>query len=217
MLLPSDLLAVVLVWRWVIRLGGPGLVLLGILDNSIVPLTGSMDVLTIWLAASHRDLWAYYALMATIGGVLGGYITYEIARKGGKEAIERKLDKKKAEKVLKRFRRWSFWSVAVGAILPPPFPLVPVLVAAGGSQYSKRKFVGALTLGRGVRYGIVAFFGRLYGKQIVGFFAHYYKPAALILGGIAVIGGAITVHQYLRSRKKDGRNRAEAVAPGKAA
>jgi membrane protein YqaA with SNARE-associated domain len=214
--LPTYLLAIILVWRWVLRLGGPGLVLLGVLDNSIVPLTGSMDVLTIWLAASHRDLWAYYALMATIGGVLGGYITYEISRKGGKEAIERKLDKRKAEKVLKRFRRWSFWSVAVGAVLPPPFPLVPVLVAAGGSQYSKKKFLGALTLGRGVRYSIVAFFGRLYGKQIVGFFSRYYKPAVFVLVGIAVIGGIITLRQYLRSRKKDGSG-AEVTAPGKAA
>jgi len=212
---PSDLLAVVLVWRWVLRLGGPGLVVIGVLDNSIVPLTGSMDVLTIWLAASHKEWWFYYAIMATIGGVVGGYITYAIARKGGKEALERKLDKKKAEKVLNRFRRWSFWSVAVGAILPPPFPLVPVLVAAGGSQYSKWKFLGALSLGRGVRYGIVAFFGRLYGRQIVGFFSHYYKPAALILGGIAVAGGIFTLRKYLQSRKKD--SAPHGAAPSKAA
>jgi membrane protein YqaA with SNARE-associated domain len=203
MLLPSPGLAVLLVWKWVLRLGGPGLILLGVLDNSIVPLTGSMDVLTIWLAASHKELWAYYAVMATIGGVLGGYITYEIAHKGGKEALERKLDKRKADKILKRFRRWSFWSVAVGATLPPPFPLVPVLVAAGGSQYSKWKFLAALTLGRGVRYGIVAFFGRLYGHQIVGFFSRYYKPAALVLGGMAVVGGIFTLRKYLQSRKKD--------------
>ncbi len=216
MLLPSTSLAVLLVWRWVLRLGGPGLILLGILDNSIVPLTGSMDVLTIWLAASHKDLWFYYAIMATIGAVLGGYITYAIARKGGKEALERKLDKQKADKVLKRFRRWSFWSVAIGAILPPPFPLVPVLVAAGGSQYSKQRFVGALTLGRGIRYGIVAFFGRLYGRQIVGFFSHYYKPAAGILGGIAVIGGILTLRKYLQSRKQNSGHH-DAIAPSKAA
>ena len=209
----SDVLAIVLVWRWVIRLGGPGLVVIGILDNSIVPLTGSMDVLTIWLAASHKEWWFYYAIMATLGGVLGGYITYAIARKGGKEALERKLDKRKADKILRRFRRWSFWSVAVGAVLPPPFPLVPVLVAAGGSQYSKSKFLGALTLGRGVRYGIVAFFGRLYGRQIVGFFSHYYKPAALLLGTVAAIGGVFTLQQYLRSRKDGASN--EAVASEK--
>ena len=218
MVSPSAILAFMLVWRWVLRLGGPGLILLGVLDNSIVPVTGSMDVLTIWLAASHRDLWLYYALMATIGGVLGGYITYAIARKGGKETIERKLDKKKADKVLKRFRRWSFWSVAVGAILPPPFPLVPVLVAAGGSQYSRGKFLAALTLGRAFRYCLVAFLGRLYGSQIVGFFSRYYKPAAITLGVIAAIGGIITLRKYLQSRKKDSHNAPPQTAePSKAA
>ena len=61
---------VLLVWSWLVRLGGPGLILIGIADNSVVPLTGSMDVLTIWLAAAHRNLWPFYALMATIGGFL---------------------------------------------------------------------------------------------------------------------------------------------------
>lgn len=209
---PYGLSAVLLIWRWVLQLGGPGLVLLGIADNSLIPLTGSMDVLTIWLAASHRNLWPYYALMATIGAVVGGYITYAIARKTGKEALERKLDKRKADKVLKRFQRWSFWSVAIGAVLPPPFPLVPVLVAAGGSQYSRKKFLGALTLGRSVRYSLVAGLGSLYGKQIVAFFSRYYKPAVIILVVIAVIGGIFTLRQYLQSRNKQGSGRREPAA-----
>ena len=71
----SDTIALFVVWRWLVKLGGPGLVVLGIADNSVIPLTGSMDVLTMWLAARHRDLWPYYALMATAGAVLGGYIT----------------------------------------------------------------------------------------------------------------------------------------------
>ena len=75
MLLSSSALAVLLVWRWILRLGGPGLIFLGVVDNSVVPLTGSMDVLTIWLAAGHRNVWPYYAVMATIGAVAGGYIT----------------------------------------------------------------------------------------------------------------------------------------------
>src|SRR5438309_7086723 len=93
-------------WRWLRHLGGPGLILLGIADNSVVPLTGSMDVLTIWLAAGHRDIWPYYAAMATIGAVAGGYITYALGRKGGKEAIEHRLNKQKANKLLSRFERW---------------------------------------------------------------------------------------------------------------
>src|SRR5689334_21731831 len=85
------------------RLGGPGLILLGLADNSVVPLPGSMDVATIWLAASNRNLWFYYAFMSTLGAVAGGYITYALARKGGKEALERKLPPKKVGKLLKKF------------------------------------------------------------------------------------------------------------------
>src|SRR5437016_12726298 len=108
-----DPLVAVTIWQRLRRLGGPGLVLLGIADNSVIPLTGSMDVLTIWLAARHRELWPYYAVMATAGAVLGGYITYSLGRKGGKEAIERKLNKEKAEKVLARFSHCGFRTVAV--------------------------------------------------------------------------------------------------------
>lgn len=206
----------VFIWPWLIRLGGPGLVLVGVADNSVVPLTGSMDVLTIWLAAGHRDAWPYYAFMATIGAVLGGYITYALGRKGGKEAIEHKLNKQKAEKLFKRFDRWGFSSVCVGALLPPPFPLVPVLLAAGALQYSRKKFIIALTLGRSIRYCLVAGLGSIYARPITSFFSRYYKPTALVLAGLAVIGSAFAVREYLHVRKHKAQQQPSA-RPRKAA
>jgi membrane protein YqaA with SNARE-associated domain len=189
-------------WRTLHRLGGFGQVLLGIADNSVVPLTGSADVLTIWLAARRPDLWPYYALMATVGAVIGGYITYSLARKGGKETLEHKLSKKSAAKVCKRFERWGFGAVAIPAILPPPFPIVPFILAAGALQYSRRKFMGALTLGRAVRYTIIAGLGALYGNSITAFFSRYYKAALAILVGLSLIGATGAVWQYLRHRKE---------------
>jgi membrane protein YqaA with SNARE-associated domain len=187
-------------WVRLRRLGGWGLVLLGVADNSVIPLTGSMDVLTIWLAARHREPWPYYALMATIGAVIGGYITYSLARKGGKEAMERKLSKRKAAKVYKEFARWGFGAIAVPAILPPPFPFVPFLLAAGAMQYSRLKFLGALVLGRAIRYAIAAYLGALYGNHILRFFARYDKWTIGILIALAVAGAALSLIQYLRSR-----------------
>src|SRR6202162_808592 len=99
-------------WQHLRRMGGPGLVLLGIADNSVIPLTGSMDVLTIWLAARHREPWPYYAFMATLGAVVGGYISFALAHKGGKETMERKLSRKRATQVSKPFERWGFFAVA---------------------------------------------------------------------------------------------------------
>jgi len=192
----------VTVWSRLRHLGGVGLVLLGLADNSIVPLPGSMDVLTIVLAAHHTRLWWYYAFMATVGAVIGGYITYGLARKGGKEAFERKLSKRTAEKVFKRFERWGFFAVAVPALLPPPFPIVPFLLAAGAMQYSRKKFVSALTLGRGIRFTLVAGLGAIYGRHIVRFFSRYYEPALIALIGLSVIAGVFSLIQYYRYKNR---------------
>jgi membrane protein YqaA with SNARE-associated domain len=161
-----------------------------------------MDVLTIWLAARHHEPWPYYAFMATLGAVLGGYITYAMARKGGKEAMERRLSKRKAKQVSKAFERWGFFAVALPALMPPPFPFLPFLLAAGAMQYSPKKFLGALTVGRGIRYSIVAFLGFHYGRHILRFFNQFYKPAIAVLIGLAVVGAIISVVQYLRMKKK---------------
>ena len=202
---------------WLVRLGGPGLILIGLADNSVVPLTGSMDVLTIYLAASHRQAWPYYAFMATLGAVAGGYITYALARKGGKEALDHKFSKRRADKLCKRFEKWGFGGVFIPALLPPPFPLVPFLIAAGAMQYSRRKFLLALVLGRAIRYSIVAALGVHYGKPILAFFRHYNKLAVLVLVGLAVIGGAFTLIGYLRSRKARSPQKSKRVAEGKTA
>jgi membrane protein YqaA with SNARE-associated domain len=137
-----------------------------------------------------------------LGAVIGGYITYALARKGGKETMERKLSKRRAGKVSATFERWGFFAVAVPALLPPPFPFVPFLIAAGALQYPKQKFLGALAVGRGVRYSIAASLGFLYGSHILRFFRHYYKPAMAILIGLAVIGGVLSLVEYLRMKKK---------------
>src|ERR1700680_2408520 len=138
-MLHFDPLLAVPIWHKLRRLGGPGLVLLGVADNSVIPLTGSMDVLTVWLAARHREPWPYYALMATIGAVIGGYITYALPRKGGEEAMGRTRSPTRAKKVSNALERWGFFAVPGPAILPPPFPFVPFLMARGAGQYPPKK------------------------------------------------------------------------------
>jgi membrane protein YqaA with SNARE-associated domain len=202
MLLHLHPLLAVPLWHRLRHLGGIGLIFLGLVDNSVIPVTGSMDVLTIWLSARHREPWPYYALMATVGAVIGGYITYALARKGGKETMERKLSKKRTQQVTRAFERWGVAAIAIPAILPPPFPFLPSLLAAGAMQYSQKKFLAALVVGRGLRYFIEAYLGFHYGRHILRFFNQYYKPALAILIGLAVIGTVLSLIQYLRHRKK---------------
>jgi membrane protein YqaA with SNARE-associated domain len=187
--------------RWLFKLGGVGLIPLGVLDSSVIPLPGSMDLLTILLAARDEKLWFYYALMATAGSVLGGFITYRLARKGGKKAIEHRVSPRRAAKVYKIFERWGFAAVAIPALLPPPTPMVPFLIAAGALQYSLKKFLAALTLGRIVRYTLLAFLAARYGRHVGRFLFEHGHP--IILGLIGVIAmGTLVLLLMRRSRAK---------------
>ena len=184
--------------RWLIHLGGPGLILLGLADNSPIPLPGSVDVATILLAAHHRSLWVYYAIMAAAGAVLGGYLTYHMARKGGKETLEKRFSEKSIARVYASFERWGFAAVAIPALLPPPFPIVPMLLAAGAMQYPTGKFLAALAVGRGVRYTILGYLGAHYGRHIVKFFARYYWPVLIVLIAFSALGGLYGFFEYKR-------------------
>lgn len=177
-------------FRWFLHLGGPGLILLGLLDNSVVPLPGSMDVASILLAAHDKRLWLYYAGMATIGSVVGGYLTYRLARKGGKEALTKKLPRGKSEKIVKTFERFGFAAIAVPAVLPPPLPMVPFLIAAGALQYSRSKFLLALALGRASRYLLLCLLAATYGGHLISLISRHAKVtivAGIILAVISVL------------------------------
>ncbi len=184
--------------RWLIHLGGPGLILLGLADNSLIPLPGSVDAATILLAAHHRSLWVYYAIMAAAGAVLGGYLTYHMARKGGKETLEKRFSEKSIARVYASFEGWGFAAVAIPALLPPPFPIVPMLLAAGAMQYPTGKFLAALAVGRGIRYTVLGYLGAHYGRHVVKFFARYYWPVLIVLIAFSVLGGLYGLLEYKR-------------------
>jgi membrane protein YqaA with SNARE-associated domain len=189
------------------RLGGPGLIALGLVDNSVIPLPGGMDAAVILLSAAHHEPWWYYAIMATAGGLLGGYLTYRLGVKGGEGTLERKLSKKRAAQVCRIFHRYGFWSVAVSAVLPPPVPIVPILIAAGALHYPSKRFLGALALGRGVRYTLLAYLGHHYGRHILHWLSRYYQPLLYILIGLAVIGAAVALYYWWRYKQKGRRGR----------
>jgi membrane protein YqaA with SNARE-associated domain len=195
--------------RWIFHLGGLGFIPLGLLDSSVIPLPGSMDVLTIILSARKPDLWLYYALMATIGSVIGGYVTYRLARKGGKETIERKFRARTLEKVYRIFESWGFGAIAIAALLPPPVPMVPFLFAAGTMQYSVGKFLVALTVGRIVRYSLLAFLAAHYGRQVLTVMSQLGRPVLITV--IGLIAAAMAALIFILVRKRNNRGSANST------
>lgn len=145
-------------------------------------------------------MWLYYALMATAGSVIGGFVTYRLARKGEKEALERRFSRRRMDKVCKVFGRWGFGAIAIPALLPPPLPMVPFLLAAGAMQYPAKKFLAAFTVGRTSRYLILTYVAARYGRQIIAFIAAHAHPVLMAVLTVLIAATAVVLY-FWRGKK----------------
>jgi membrane protein DedA with SNARE-associated domain len=193
------------IWQWILRLGPLGFLPLGLVDASVIPVPGSMDVLLIVLAASHREWWPYYAAFATLGAVIGGWVTYRVAHKGGEEALGKKNRPQLWRRVEQLFARSGFTAIAISAILPPPVPLVPFLMAAGAARYPPHKFLLALSFGRLLRYTILGFLAARYSQAILDWIVQLDRPLPIAICASVLILGCIALIVYLRRRQSPKR------------
>jgi len=180
--------------REFIRLGPIGLFLLSAVDASFVPLPipGASDLL-IALFTARQHGWFWLTVAATAGSVVGGAACYYVGLLGGVSMLEKRVP----PRYLSRIRHWvqdhAFLAVAVPAILPPPFPLIPFVLAAGALCMPKRKFFFAFTLSRALRHLLFAWLGLHYAHKLQWvwrLFESRTAAVALVVFWVAVLGAA---------------------------
>jgi membrane protein YqaA with SNARE-associated domain len=178
----AKVFAAATIWSTLRRWGGVGLLIIGVIDSSFVPTLGSLDIFNAVLAARHRDLWWYYALMSTAGSVVGAYLTYRLARKAGTGWLQKKLGEERLARVNLMLQRWGVAAVLVAVIAPPPFPSSAFFVAAGALRFSLRKYIAALIAGRAFRYGLLAWISSHYSRRIIRVLRHPQQYVAVSVG-----------------------------------
>src|SRR5580700_9137862 len=153
--------------HWLMGFGTLGLFVVSVIDSSIIPLPvpGSADLLLILLEA-HRGDPVLAAVAATVGSILGGYLTWGTGSKGGEAALHRHLPKRFSKRLFGWVERNGTVAVVASALLPPPFPLMPMLLAAGALGVSRKKFLVSFSLARTFRYALVAWLADTYGRVV---------------------------------------------------
>jgi len=79
------------------------------------------------------------------------------------------------------------------------------VMAAGVMQYPHKKFLSALLAGRAARFLAVAFLGRVYGQQMIGFFTRHYRFLLYVLISVLVTAGIGTLVYFKWYRPKQQR------------
>jgi membrane protein YqaA with SNARE-associated domain len=145
-----------------------GLFMVSIVDSSFVPLPlpGITDIMVIVLAAQHHN-WFLLILAASAGSALGGYLSYQVGQSGGMAFLEKRVPARTFKLVRDWMEKHAILAVALPAILPPPMPLSPFVLAAGALKMSKKKFLTTFTVSRVLRHSIAAWLGIHYGRHIL--------------------------------------------------
>ena len=160
--------------RWLIHFGVLGVFVVSVIDASVIPLPlpGSTDLLVLLLATRHNALWLL-VLAAVSGSMLGGYLTWSAGKKGGEAMIERYVPKRFSAQLIKWVKKHGVASVATAAILPPPIPLLPFLLAAGALGVQRKLFLWSFAFARTARYSLIAWLGATYGRHVVRLWSQY--------------------------------------------
>jgi membrane protein YqaA with SNARE-associated domain len=159
-----------------------GVFVVSALDASLVPLPvpGSTDILVLLLAARHSSPWLLIA-SAVGGSVLGGYLTWSTGKRGGEVMLEKHVPRRFHSRLTGWVRRHGIISVATAAVLPPPIPLMPFLLAAGALGVSRKHFFWAFTSARILRYGVMAWLGMTYGRDVLRWWSQYLAGWASVI------------------------------------
>ncbi len=151
-----------------LSLGLVGVFLVSIVDSSFVPLPlpGITDIMIVVLAAQHANL-VLLVGAATAGSALGGLFSHKVGQAGGMSFLEKHISPNIFKRVCGWMENHAILSVALPAILPPPMPLSPFVLAAGALKMSRRKFLTTFTLSRFLRHAIAAALGVYYGPHVL--------------------------------------------------
>jgi membrane protein YqaA with SNARE-associated domain len=183
----------------------PGLVLLAALDSSMVfflPL--GIDFVLILLAARKPELFWMYAVLATIGSLLGAAGTFWIGRKVGEHGLSRFVKGSRLKRVQERVGTSAAVTVAALAIIPPPFPFTAFVLTSGAGKVNAWVFFLTLAGVRTVRFFAEGALAAYYGKGIIGWMqSTTFTVTVGIMAGIAIVGTIISAIALYRSSKRE--------------
>src|SRR5438874_6223643 len=171
--------------------GGFGLMALAVCDSSFISLPEVNDVLLMTFAINEPDGMVKFALLTTMGSVIGCALLYAVGRKGGEAFLRRSIADERLARVQRWYQRHGMLAVIVPSLLPPPTPFKIFVLSAGTFGISWPKFITAVVIGRGIRYFSEGILAVMYGPAAIEFVHQNYGKIGLAIAIAVVLTGLV--------------------------
>src|SRR5438105_9236248 len=171
--------------------GGFGLMVLAMCDSSFVSLPEVNDVLLMTFAVNEPESMVKFALLTTLGSVIGCALLYAVGRKGGEAFLRRSFADEKLVRIQRWYQRHGVLAVIIPSLLPPPTPFKVFVLSAGTFGISWPKFLTAVVIGRGIRYFSEGILAVIYGPAAIQFVQANYGKVGLGLAFVIVASAVI--------------------------
>jgi undecaprenyl-diphosphatase len=188
--------------RALFRAGGLGVLALGMADSSPLVVPVGNDLLVLALSARYHDRMLYYALMATLGSLIGCMLTVWLGAKGGSQ-LKKMASRDRLLNIQKHMQKHAAWSLVVASLMPPPFPFTAIVAAAAAFKYPQKKLFSFVGVGRLVRFVIEGALAIHYGRWIIRQArSPMLEDAMIALIVISVVASVISIYQWTAKNKQ---------------
>ncbi|OHA14089.1 MAG: hypothetical protein A2909_02725 [Candidatus Tagabacteria bacterium RIFCSPLOWO2_01_FULL_39_11] len=167
------------------------LFLIAFAESSFFPIPP--DILLIAILAVSAKKWWYFALITTVGSILGGFFGYMIGW-GFFELVGAKIVgiyhlQDVVDSIALKYSDNAFFTVFLAAFTPIPYKLITI--SAGLFKISLLSFFTASLLGRGLRFFGVALFFRLFGKHFGHSIEKHFNIIFWLFAAVLILGFAM--------------------------
>lgn len=196
------------IFAFLLKFGGFGLLVVGVLDSSYLVAPWGNDLLLVAMTSRHPRVpyMLYLAAMSAVGSVLGSLLIDVTLRPLGATGLEKYLSARRLKYVREKVQRDAGVTLTVASLAPPPFPFTAFVMAAAALQYSRTRLIAIVAATRLVRFVILGLLALRFGASILKWARNPVVQGSLVgLIVLCMVASVISVYGWIahsRVRRK---------------
>lgn len=141
-------------------------------------------MLVVYLAYRNHDTAWLTAGLAVAGSLIGSFVLYYLARKGGERYLAKYTSQGRGATLRQWFGRYGMLTVVVPALFPIPLPMKIFIVSAGALGVHPLVFAAVVVGARSIRYFGLAWLGTKLGDGTIPYLKSHAGPMLLIAAAL---------------------------------